>query len=76
MKKEERTDWLRVSDISAYVEHRTGVGVHRTTIYHWIHKGRMAYSGETVKLRVEKRRCIYFTTEEWLDEFLQEFQDG
>ncbi len=74
MKKEERDDWLRVKDIGPYVEYRTGVGVHRTTVYHWIHKGRLAYSGETVKLRVEKKRCIFVTTEEWVDDFLREFQ--
>jgi len=66
---------LRLKDVGAYIKEKIGVNICRATIYNWTTNGRIAYDGRRVLLRTAAKCPIRTTTEEWVDEFLKEFQD-
>lgn len=74
MKKEEKKP-LRLKDVPAYIKHKIGIDICRATIYNWITHGRIAYDGRRVVLRTTRKTLVYTTTEQWVDDFLQEFQE-
>jgi hypothetical protein len=67
--------WLRIRDIPLYVEAKTGVKIARATAYNWTTKGRITYDGDRKVLQTKMRSTLKLTTEQWIDDFLQEFQD-
>lgn len=71
---EEKKKYLRLKDVGDYIYERVGVRFCKATIYNWMNNGRVNYSGKKVKLRTEKRASVNVTTEEWVDEFMEEFQ--
>ncbi len=71
---EEEKKFLRLKDVPLYIKDKTGVDVCRATVYNWATHGRIAYDGRRIILQVERRIPVRTTTEQWVDNFLQEFQ--
>lgn len=70
----EKKKYLRLKDVVLYVQAKTGVEICRATVYNWTTTGRITYDGRRVVLRTERKTPIRTTTEQWVDNFLQEFQ--
>lgn len=73
--KQDRKDWLRIPDVPKYVWAKVGVKISRDTAYRWVKSGRVNYSGQRIRLQTQKRLFLNLTTEEWVDEFIKEFQE-
>lgn len=71
---EERKKYLRLKDVGLYIKERTGLDVCRATVYNWTTKGRIAYDGRRIILQTVCKLPVRVTTEEWVEDFLQEFQ--
>jgi len=68
--------WLRLSDVPTYIYDVVGVKVSRASVYNWTKNGRIAYDGRKIVLRMQIRGVQKFTQEEWVDKFIQEFQES
>jgi len=73
--KPDRKDWLRIPDIPKYVFATVGIKISRSTAYYWVNIGRTTYDNRRIMLKSQERLFINYTTEEWVDEFIKEFQE-
>ena len=71
MPRPKNEDLMRLDEVSALILELTGVLRCRATIYNYVRKGRKGYTGENVKLKSTKRLGILFTTEAWVEEFIE-----
>ncbi len=71
MPRPKNEDLIRLDDVQAIIVKLTGVTRCRATIYNWVLKGRKGYTGENVKLKSAKRLGTFFTTEAWVQEFIE-----
>jgi hypothetical protein len=62
---------LRLSEVPAYLYKLTGESRQLRTISFWVTQGRVK-NGRTVKLKTEKVCGMYYTREEWVQEFIEE----
>lgn len=67
-----REDLIKISDVPAVIFRLTGIKRTRQTIVNWYRKGVRAYDNRNVKLRVERRLRIVFTTEEYIKKFIKD----
>jgi len=71
MPRPKNEDLIRLEDVQLLIVQLTGISRCRATIYNWVRKGRKGYTGENVKLKSAKRLGVYFTTEVWVNEFIE-----
>lgn len=60
---------MKLAEVPAYVEGKTGVKRSRQTVYNWALNG-VKVTDQVVKLQTETRAGQLFTTAEWVDAFL------
>jgi hypothetical protein len=70
--KPRNEDLIPVEKVPALVLELTGVTRGKPLIYSWIRKGRISQHGQIVKLKATKRLGTWFTTKEWLMNFINE----
>lgn len=70
--KPKNEDLIKLDDVSKLLIELTGVTRTRSTIYSWIKKGRANYANQIIKLKVTKRLGTYYTTRQWVLNFVQE----
>ncbi|GAH07240.1 unnamed protein product, partial [marine sediment metagenome] len=42
------------------------------TVYGWATRGRANYAGQMIKLKTTKRLGLYYTTHQWILDFIKE----
>lgn len=60
---------MKLAEVAAYVQAKTGVKRSRATVYNWAKLG-VDVAGEKVVLETEMKAGQFFTREEWVDAFL------
>ena len=63
---------LRLIEAKKYLKKTTDLDVSVTRLRHWITYGLVNYSGHRVLLRARKRWGMWYTCEEYIDEFIEE----
>lgn len=71
MPKPKNEDLISVNRVPALVLELTGITRETAVVYTWINKGRIGQHGENVKLKATKRLGNWYTTKQWLNEFLE-----
>lgn len=64
--------WLRLKDAQKYIKQKTNLNISVSRLRNWITQGVVNYSGFKILLRAKKRFGQWFTTNEWIDEFIKE----
>lgn len=72
MPRPKNEDLIRLEDVQALILRLTGQVRCRATVYNWAVKGRKGYVGENIKLKTTRRLGVFFTTEAWVKEFIEE----
>ena len=67
----ESKDLLRFEDVPKLLLELSGVRRCRATVYNWATKGRRDYANELIKLKKISRLGTFFTTREWVEEFVR-----
>lgn len=70
--QKQKMKWLRLKDAQKYLKKETGLDVSIARIRNWITKGTVNYSGYKILLRARKRFDMWYTTAEWIDDFIKE----
>lgn len=70
--KEKKMKQLRLVEAKKYLKKTTDLDVSTTRLRSWITHGLVNYSGRKVLLRARKRFGQWFTSEEYIDEFIKE----
>lgn len=65
------SELMRLRDVPVMLAELTGQTRTQATVYKWVTVGRTDYVGTIIKLRVIKRLGRYFTTKEWLEQFIR-----
>jgi hypothetical protein len=63
---------LRLIEAKKYLKKTTDLDVSVTRLRHWIAYGLVNYSGEKVLLRARKRFGQWWTSDEYINEFIRE----
>lgn len=64
--------WLRLVDAQKYIKKKTNLNIPIHRLRRWINEGLLNHSGFKILLRARKRYGTWFTTDEWIDEFIEE----
>lgn len=64
--------YLRLIEAKKYLKKTTDLDVSVTRLRYWITCGLVNYSGQKVLLRARKRFGQWFTSDEYIDDFIKE----
>lgn len=64
--------WLRLTEAQKYVKKTTHLDISVLRIRSWITGGLITYSGYRVVLQARKRFGLWYTREDWINEFIKE----
>lgn len=70
--KPKNEDLIRLEKVPKILLELTGVTRTLASVYNWIKKGRPNQNGQITKLKVTKRIGVYYTTKEWVLDFIRE----
>lgn len=62
---------IKLNDVPKLLLELSGVTRGRATIYLWVRHGRANNVGETVKLHATKRLGTWYTTRQWVEDFIK-----
>lgn len=65
-------DLIKLDDVCKLLLELTGVTRCRATVYSWVTKGRENYVGQIIKLKTTRRLRRFYTTKEWVKNFIRE----
>lgn len=64
--------WLRLVDAKKYIKRKTELDISITRLRCWITSGLVNHSGRRFILQARKRFGQWYTTAEYIDEFIRE----
>lgn len=70
--KPRNIDLMKLDDIPKLILELAGVTVCRATVYNWAKNGRQNYVGEKIKLKTTRRLRRYYSTKQWVLDFIKE----
>ncbi len=70
MPKPKDSEYIRLNSVPKLLLELTGVTRIRGTVYHWVKYGRIDSSGKMLKLKARKRLGTYYTTRQWVLDFI------
>ena len=70
--KPKNADLIKPEAVCQLLLELSGVTRCRATVYSWIKKGRINCTGQMIKLKATKRLGMYYTTREWVKDFIRE----
>ncbi len=70
--KPKNIDLMKLDDIPKLILELTGVTVCRATVYNWTKNGRQNYVGGMTKLKTTRRLGRYYSTKQWVLDFIKE----
>ena len=62
--------FIKLSEVPSLILEITGVTRGKNTVYVWVKHGRLTTDGRLLKLKAKKRFNAYYTTREWVEEFI------
>jgi hypothetical protein len=68
-------EYLTLTDVTRYVQRRTGIKPGTVTVRNWMRNGKKSYSGNRVKLLYVKRLGRLYSCVKWVDKFLEDVNE-